>query len=116
MRARILVVDDEPSVREFFEILLTKEGYEVVAASDGVEALRMIREQSLDLVISDLQMKNGDGMILLKEAKKLQSETPVIMITAYATTDSAVEAMKAGAFDYLSKPFKIEEIKVIIQK
>lgn len=116
MGARILVVDDEVSVREFFEILLAKEGYEVVTAKDGIEAFTMIRDQSFDLVISDLQMKGGDGMTLLREVKRLQPSTPVIMITAYATTDSAVEAMKAGAFDYLSKPFKIEEIKVVIQK
>jgi two-component system response regulator PilR (NtrC family) len=116
MNARILVVDDELSVREFFEILLTKEGYEVVTATDGNDALRLIREQMFDLIVTDLQMKNGDGMTLLREAKKAQTEVPVIMITAFATTDSAVEAMKAGAFDYLSKPFKIEEIKVIIQK
>lgn len=116
MSAKILVVDDELSVREFFEILLTKEGYEVVTALDGQDAMRLIKETNFDLVITDLQMKNGDGMTLLKEAKKHQAEVPVIMITAFATTDSAVEAMKTGAFDYLSKPFKIEEIKVVIQK
>ncbi len=116
MSARILVVDDELSVREFFEILLTKEGYEVVTALDGADALRMIRDQLFDLVITDLQMKGGDGLTLLKECKKHQADVPVIMITAFATTDSAVEAMKAGAFDYLSKPFKIEEIKVVIRK
>lgn len=116
MKARILIVDDELSVREFFEILLEKEGYEVVTALDAPDALRIMKEQSLDLVVTDLQLKNGDGMSLLKEVKRLQADTPVVMITAYATTDSAVEAMKAGAFDYLSKPFKIEEIKVVIQK
>lgn len=116
MAARILVVDDELSVREFFEILLEKEGYDVVTAVDGNDALRIIREQALDLIITDLQLKIGDGMALLKEAKRSQPDTPVVMITAYATTDSAVEAMKAGAFDYLSKPFKIEEIKVVIAK
>ncbi len=115
-KARILVVDDELSVREFFEILLAKEGYDVVTALDGADALRLIRDQAFDIVITDLQMQNGDGMTLLKESKRVQSEVPVIMITAFATTDSAVEAMKAGAFDYLSKPFKIEEIKVVIQK
>jgi len=116
MSARILVVDDELSVREFFEILLEKEGYEVVTALDAHDALRIIREQALDLVITDLQLKNGDGMLVLKESRRMNPDTPVVMITAYATTDSAVEAMKAGAFDYLSKPFKIEEIKVVIQK
>lgn len=116
MRARILVVDDESSVREFFQILLEKEGYDVVTATDGIDALRLIREQNFDLLISDLQMKAGDGMTLLRESKKLHPETAVIMITAFATTDSAVEAMKSGAFDYVSKPFKIEEIKVTISR
>lgn len=116
MGARILVVDDELSVREFFEILLTKEGYEVVTANDGQDALRLLKDQAFDLVITDLQMKNGDGMTLLRESKKYQPDTAVIMITAFATTDTAVEAMRAGAFDYLNKPFKIEEIKIVISK
>src|SRR5688572_18684447 len=102
-KARILVVDDELSVREFFEILLAKEGYDVVTALDGQDAMKLIRDQAFDIVVTDLQMQNGDGMALLKESKRLQPEVPVIMITAFATTDSAVEAMKAGAFDYLSK-------------
>lgn len=113
---RILVVDDELSVREFFEILLKKEGFDVLCATDGQEALRLIREEEFDLVITDLQMSNGDGMSLLKESKKVAPDVPVIMITAFATTDSAVEAMKAGAFDYVSKPFKIDEIKLTIRK
>lgn len=113
---RILVVDDELSVREFFEILLKKEGYEVVSAKDGVDALQCLREEDFDLVITDLNMKDTNGMTLLKESKKAQGDTPVIMVTAFATTDSAVEAMKEGAFDYVSKPFKIDEIKVTIEK
>jgi len=113
---RILVVDDELSVREFFEILLKKEGYDVVCSGDGAEALRWLRDDSFDLVITDLQMKEVDGMTLLKEAKRVHTDLPVIMITAFATTDSAVEAMKNGAFDYLSKPFKIDEIKLTVEK
>jgi two-component system response regulator PilR (NtrC family) len=113
---RILVVDDELSVREFFEILLRKEGFEVVSVKDGQQGLQLIREEEFDLVITDLQMPGGDGMSLLREVRKSSSETPVIMVTAFATTDSAVEAMKAGAFDYMSKPFKIEEIKLTIHK
>ena len=113
---RILVVDDELSVREFFEILLKKEGFDVVSAKDGRDALQCLRDEEFDLVITDLNMKEIDGMSLLKESKKTQPEVPVIMVTAFATTDSAVEAMKAGAFDYLSKPFKIDEIKLTIDK
>ncbi len=115
MPIRVLVVDDELSVREFFEILLAKEGYEVATAADGLSAVKLIKDQVFDLVITDLQMKNGDGMTLLREAKKVQGDVPVIMITAFATTDSAVDAMKAGAFDYVSKPFKIDEIKMVIR-
>lgn len=113
---RILVVDDELSVREFFEILLKKEGYEVVSAKDGRDGLQYLRSEDFDLVITDLNMADGDGMTLLKEAKRFQSGVPVIMVTAFATTDSAVEAMKEGAFDYVSKPFKIDEIKMTIEK
>ena len=113
---RILVVDDELSVREFFEILLKKEGYDVVLAKDGRDALQYLKNEEFDLVITDLNMKDIDGMKLLKDTKLLQSSVPFIMVTAFATTDSAVEAMKEGAFDYVSKPFKIDEIKLTIKK
>lgn len=113
---RVLVVDDELSVREFFEILLKKEGYDVLSAQDGLDALKLIRQEEFDLVITDLQMSKGDGMALLRESKRIQPDLPVIMITAFATTDSAVEAMKEGAFDYVSKPFKIDEIKLTVKK
>lgn len=113
---RVLIVDDELSVREFFEILLKKEGYEVVSAKDVKDAAQVLRDEDFDLVITDLNMAGGDGMDLLKVSKELHPDMPVIMVTAFATTDSAVEAMKAGAFDYVSKPFKIEEIKVTINK
>ncbi len=116
MKKRILVVDDELSVREFFEILLKKEGYDIVLAKDGRDALEYLRVEKFDLVITDLQMKDMDGMSLLRESKKLDADLPVIMITAFATMDSAVAAMKEGAFDYISKPFKIDEIKIAIQK
>lgn len=116
MKKRVLVVDDELSVREFFEILLKKEGFDVVLAEDGRDALEYLRNEKFDLVITDLQMKDMDGMSLLKESKKLDIDLPVIMITAFATMDSAVAAMKEGAFDYVSKPFKIDEIKITIQK
>ena len=116
MKKRVLVVDDELSVREFFEILLKKEGFDVVLAQDGRDAFEHLRNEKFDLVITDLQMKDMDGMSLLKESKKLDIDLPVIMITAFATMDSAVAAMKEGAFDYVSKPFKIDEIKITIQK
>lgn len=114
---RVIVVDDEVSVREFFEILLKKEGFEVVSAKESSSALRLLREEDFDLLITDLQMGGDrDGMSLLKESKLINPDLPVVMVTAFATTDSAVEAMKLGAFDYVSKPFKIEEIKLTIRK
>ncbi|MGA0164446.1 MAG: sigma-54-dependent transcriptional regulator [Bdellovibrionota bacterium] len=116
MKKRVLVVDDELSVREFFEILLKKEGFDVVLAEDGRDAFENLKNEKFDLVITDLQMKDMDGMSLLRESKKLDADLPVIMITAFATMDSAVAAMKEGAFDYVSKPFKIDEIKITIQK
>lgn len=113
--ARLLVVDDEPSIREFFEILLTREGYDVELVSNGSDALTRIRDQIYDLVITDLAMPEVDGMQVLEKVKELSPETLVLMITAFATTESAVEAMKKGAYDYLMKPFKVDEIRLLIR-
>jgi len=113
--ARLLVVDDEPSIREFFEILLTREGYEVEMVPDGKEAIKKIENQIYDLVITDLSMPHVDGMAVLERVKGVSPDTLVLMITAYATTESAVEAMKRGAYDYLTKPFKVDEIRLLIR-
>jgi two-component system response regulator PilR (NtrC family) len=113
---KILVVDDEESIREFFEIMLKREGYEVTTASNGVEALDRLKKERMDLVISDLQMPEMSGMQLLQAAKEVDPELLLIMITAFGSTETAVEAMKLGAYDYVQKPFKIDEVKIIIRQ
>ncbi len=113
--AKILIVDDEKSLREFLQIVLTKEGYQVVTASDGEEAIEWIGKDIFDLVISDIKMPKASGLDVLKAVKEVSPDTIVLMITAFATTETAIEAMKQGAYNYLIKPFKIEEIKLIIK-
>ena len=113
--ARLLVVDDEPSIQEFFEILLKREGYDVEVVSGGKEALLRIERQVYDLVITDLSMPEVDGMAILDRVKEASPETIVIVVTAYATAESAVEAMKRGAYDYLMKPFKVDEIAIVLR-
>ena len=112
---KILVVDDELSMREFLEILLKKEGYEVTTASDGEEASRLLKKDHYDLTIADIRMPKMDGLTLLHRMKEHHSHIPVIMITAYASPDDAILAMKEGAYDYISKPFKVEEIKSVVK-
>lgn len=114
MKARILVVDDEESIREFLEIMLRKEGYEVTCAEDGQKALDVLKKKSFDMVISDMQMPNMTGMELLKATKEQYPDTTFMMITAFGTAETAVEAMKLGAYDYLTKPFKIDEVRLNI--
>jgi two-component system response regulator PilR (NtrC family) len=114
--SKILVVDDEQSMRDFLSIMLKKEGYGVVAAENGSDALKAVQTEIFDLVISDVKMPGMDGIDVLKTVKEISPETIVIMITAYATAETAVEAMKLGAYDYITKPFKVDEIKLIIQK
>ena len=114
MKSRILVVDDEESIREFLEIMLKKEGYEPTTAEDGMQALEIMKKKSFDLVISDLQMPNLNGIDLLKKIKDQDPEMLFMMITAFGTTETAVEAMKLGAYDYITKPFKIDEVRIVI--
>jgi two-component system response regulator PilR (NtrC family) len=114
MKSRVLVVDDEESIREFLEIMLRKEGYEVTVAEDGQKALETIKKKSIDLVISDLQMPNMTGIELLRQVRDSYPEMLFMMITAFGTTETAVEAMKLGAYDYITKPFKIDEVRINI--
>lgn len=111
----ILVVDDEPSMREFLKILLKKEGYQVTTAADGSSALKLAENEPFDLVISDIRMPGLTGLELLARLKQLRSEIAVIMITAFASPEDAVAAMKNGAFDYITKPFNVDEIKRVIR-
>lgn len=113
-RKTILVVDDERSMREFLEIMLAKDRYEVCCAASGVEAVDILHRQTFDLVITDIRMKPVDGLQVLKECKRISPRTVVIIISAYASTETAVAAMKEGAYDYLPKPFKVAEMRAVI--
>ncbi len=114
--SQILVVDDELSMRELLEIFFHKEGHEVFNASTGTAAVRMLHEHEYDLVITDLRMPGTHGMVVLEQCRELYPETPVIVMTAYASTDTAIQAMKMGAYDYFTKPFKLEGVKAVIEK
>jgi len=113
---RILVVDDERSMREFLEIFFRREGYEVATAENVEQALLAVEADDYDLVITDIQMPDRSGLELLHEVRETSPETPVIMITAFATTENAIAAMKEGAHDYITKPFKVDEIAVVVEK
>ena len=113
-RAKILVVDDEKSMREFLEIMLTKEGYEVIIANDGEQACEILDRETFDLVITDIRMKNINGIGVLKKAKDVNPGAIVVLISAFATAETAVEAMKEGAYDYIPKPFKVNDFKRVI--
>jgi two-component system response regulator PilR (NtrC family) len=112
---RILIVDDEKSMRELLTIMLRKDGHETVMAEDGLKAVKLIEEDIFDLVITDVKMPKMGGVDVLKAVKDSSPETIVIIITAYATAETAVEAMKEGAYDYILKPFKVDEIKLVIR-
>jgi DNA-binding NtrC family response regulator len=113
---RILVVDDEESMCNFMEIMLNKEGYQVETANSGEAAIRSIKKTTPDLVIADMMMPEMSGLELLTNARQIRGEIPFIMMTAFASVDSAVEALKKGAEDYITKPFKVGEIKHAIKK
>lgn len=112
---KILVVDDEQSLREVLSIMLKRAGYAVTSAADGEEAVELLQKEIFDLVITDLRMPKIDGMEVLKAVKSASPETVVLIITAFASADSAVEAMKQGAYDYLTKPFQVDEVQLIIR-
>ena len=111
---RILVVDDEASLREVLTIMLQREGYDVETAADGAQAQALLRESDFDLIISDIKMPKVSGLKLLSFVREHAPETMMIMITAFSTSEEAVEAMKLGAFDYITKPFRNDEIRLIV--
>lgn len=115
MSKRILVVDDEQSMLEFLRLLLEEQGYLVTVANSFAEGQEKVTS-GFDLVLCDILMPDGNGLDLLQEIKTNEPRTAVIMMTAYTSTKSAIEAMKRGAYDYVSKPFDVEELKVVIQK
>ncbi|NIM99710.1 MAG: response regulator [candidate division Zixibacteria bacterium] len=115
-KAKILVVDDEESMCKFMEIMLKKEGYQVSTSQDGPTALERVKSEDYDLVIADLMMPEMSGLELLSRAKSVQPDLDFIMMTAFASVDSAIEALKNGALDYVTKPFKVDEIKIAVRK
>ena len=112
---KILVIDDEISMREFLSILLEKEGYSATSAANADIALDLITGQDFDLIISDIKMPGQSGLNFLQEIRAMNKTTPVILITAFASPEDAVVAMKGGAYDYITKPFNVDEIKEIIK-
>jgi len=116
MPDHILVVDDEESMCKFMQIMLTKEGYDVQSEPSPVKALDRIRTENYDLVIADLMMPEMSGLELLRQVREERPETQFMVMTAFASVDTAIEALKSGAVDYVTKPFKIDEIKIAIRK
>src|SRR5689334_5859377 len=115
-RKQILVVDDEANLRRVLSAQLARDGYDVHIAEDGETALAFLKEHHIDLVITDLRMPKVDGMELLRAALRDDPSRPVVMMTAHGTIDNAVEALKTGAFDYITKPFDQNEVKVVVKK
>jgi two-component system response regulator PilR (NtrC family) len=113
---RVLVVDDERSMQEFLEIFLRSEGYEVATASDVDSAQIHLENDDFDVVITDIKMPGGSGIDLLHTTHEISPETVVIMITAYASTETAIAAMREGAYDYVTKPFKVDELRIVLEK
>lgn len=116
MKAKILIIDDDNSLRRVLEYNLQEEGYDVKAASSGEEGLYWFGQSKPDLVITDMKMTGMDGLMVLKSIKERSPETLVIIITAFGTVDVAVEAMKSGAYDYITKPFNRDELKLTVKK
>lgn len=115
-RAKILVVDDEKGMCEFLEIMLKKEGYDVITTTNPREALHLLEKDIFQLILTDVRMPEVDGFTILRRVKEISPETVVIMITAYGSPEGAVDAMKQGAYDYITKPFRVEEVKLTIRK
>lgn len=116
MKAKILVADDETSHRQMIEAVLAAEGYEVTQAEDGQAAISAVEDRFYDLVIMDVRMPNVDGIQALQKIKQISPDIPVIIMTAYASVGSAVDALKSSAYDYLIKPLDIDELKILVDK
>jgi len=116
MKEKILVVEDEKGMNEVLTILLTAEGYSVVSAYNAEEAFQYLEKDIFDLVITDIRMPGASGFDVLRKVKKISPTTMVIMITAYGTDEDTIEAMKMGAYDYIQKPFKVDEIKIVVHR
>ncbi len=107
---KILIVDDEPIARDNLDHILKKDGYRTLLAENGQQAIDILKQEDVDLVLTDLRMKGRDGMAVLAETKKLRPATEVVVITGYASVDTAVAAMRGGAYHYIAKPFSPKEL------
>src|SRR5215475_14614595 len=116
MSESILIVDDEPSNLRILEQLLSRAGYTVVTASDGAEALKRLEASPPDLIILDFMMPELNGLDVLKELRQRDDDTPVIIVTAYGTVERAVEAMHAGAYDFITRPLKPDHVTLVVRK
>jgi two-component system response regulator HydG len=116
LKAKILVVDDEPSQRKMLQANLSLDGYQVFEADDGTSAINRVSEEFFDLILMDNRMSQMDGIDALREIKKISPGIPVIIITAYASVETAVQALQAGAHDYLTKPLDIDELRFKVQQ
>jgi two-component system response regulator PilR (NtrC family) len=116
MKSRVLIVDDEKAIRESVSLVLSEEGYETEIASDGSEALRLLGEKDFDVLITDLKMPGMDGIDLIKKSLKICPQTAVIIITAHASVESAIEALRIGAFDYILKPFDFDDLILKVRR
>lgn len=112
----ILIVDDEEGLREGLSKLLEDEGYTVECAEDGEKAIEIVRSTHIDLMLTDMRMPGMSGIELLKQVRKIREEIGVIILTGYGEIESYIEAMNFGAMEYVSKPFKVNELKFIVSK
>jgi len=112
---RILIVDDEKGMRDLLSIMLKNDGYKVDCAESAARARDLISKGAYDLVLSDIAMPDGSGVDVLRMAREIQPDCIFILITAYASTESAIEALKLGAYDYLIKPFDVEELRIVLK-
>jgi two-component system, NtrC family, response regulator PilR len=115
-KPRILIVDDEPSMRDMLRIVLRRDGYEVVVAANGGEAVKILEKERVDLLLSDIRMPDISGVEVLRAAKAVNRDIIAFMMTAFASTDSAVEAMRLGAVDYFTKPFNMDELRLKVRQ
>src|SRR5512138_2183823 len=114
MDARLLIVDDEEIALRNLQHVMEKQGYQVTACQSGADALQQLEKDRFDVILTDLRMEGVDGMDVLKASRALQPEAEVIFITGYATAESAVQALKHGAFYYIAKPFRLDEVRKVV--
>ena len=112
---RVLVVDDEQSMRELLAIMLRKDGFDVVAAESRAQAAAVLARGPVDLIVTDVKLPDGDGIEILRHVKSAAPDTVVIVMTAFGSTETAVAALKLGAYDYLIKPFDVDELKIVVR-